>query len=141
MTRINPALCQKDIQQIIVEILSKEQIVDNSSSKIPANYKKIVLDDSTEGPFHGDVSIIKITKPLERPDEFHVIGFEENTRSTWRFIFQRDYAVSLVEANGFRLKGGKIKKIYKKTPNDPENLRGTVIIDNPAFQVDMQLQW
>lgn len=141
LTRINPAVCGQDIQQILVKILSKEQIEDNSTSKIPTSYKKVKLDDSEEGPFHGDVSIIQIAKPLERPDEFHVIGFEENTRSTWRFIFQRDYAVSLVEANGFRLKGGKIKKIYNKTANDPENLRGTVIIDDPAFQVDMQLQW
>ena len=139
LTRIKPSLLELDTKTIIEKILTKEQLEDNSSAKIPASYKKLVLDDKENGPFHGNVSIIQLQKPLEKPEEFHVIGFEENSRSTWRFIFQRDYAVSLVEATGFRLKGGEIEKLYAKTATDPENLRGTIIIQNPAFQVDMQL--
>ena len=88
-----------------------------------------------------NMSIIKILKPIEKPEEFHVIGFEENSRSVWKFIFQRDYVVSLVEATGFRLKGGEIEKLLARTATDPDHLRGTIIINNPAFQVDMQLHW
>ena len=141
LTRINPNLLENNVKEIMKNILSKEELEDNSIVKIPASYKKIVLDDKEGGPFHGNVNIIQFLKPLERPEEFHIIGFEENSRSTWRFIFQRDYAVSLVEATGFRLKGGEVEKLYAKTAMDPENIRGTIIIQNPAFQVDMQLHW
>ena len=141
LTRINPSLLENGLSEIYKKILTKEQLQDNTSVKIPSSYKKLQLDDSEEGPFHGNVSIIQLIKPLDKPEEFHVIGFEENSRSVWRFIFQRDYAVSLIEATGFRLKGGKIEKLYSRTATDPENLRGTIIITDPAFQIDMQLQW
>lgn len=141
LTRINPSLLDSNVTKLIPKILTKEQLVDNSAAKIPSSYKKIVLDDSEDGPFHGNVTIIQILKPLEAPEEFHVLGFEENSRSVWKFIFQKDYVVSLVEATGFRLKGGDIEKLYSKTATDPENLRGTIKINNPAFQVEMQVHW
>ena len=141
LTRINPDLMDKEVSEALDNILTKDQVKDNSKVKIPSTYKKLVLDDSETGPLHGNVSIIQILKPLEKPEEFHIMGFEENSKSVWRFVFQRDYAISLIEASGFRLKGGDIIKIIGRTPSDPDNLRGTIIIENPAFQVDMQLHW
>ena len=141
LTRINPKILESEVSTLISKILTHEQLVDNSTTKIPANYKKITLDDSDGDPFHGMVSIIQIIRPIESPDEFHVIGFEENSRSVWKFIFQRDYVISLVEATGFRLKGGDIEKFYAKTATDPENLRGSIKINNPSFQVEMQVHW
>jgi hypothetical protein len=141
LTRINPKILDPSIEKIIKKILMKEQLIDNSGTKIPATYKKIQLSDANEGPFHGDVIIMQITKPIDKPTEFHVIGFEENSRSVWRFIFERDYSASLAEAMGFRLKGGEIEKLYARTTTDPENLRGTLVINNPAIQVDMQVHW
>ena len=130
-------LCKDSLNRL----LDKSQLVDDSNKKIPASWKKITnLDGSERGsePFLGNVTILYQNKPFDKPDELHIIGFEETTRSTWRYIFPVDYSPSLVEALGFKLKAGKITKIINKTSTDPD-IRGTIVIENPAFQVDMQV--
>lgn len=142
LTRLTPNLLDKKSDYTVNFLLSKKELVDNTNKKIPTSYKKmkaIENEENSDKPFAGKVTILNQSNPFDKPEELHIIGFEENTRSTWRFIFPIDYAPSLAEALGFTLKGGEIDKILNRTQVDPEHLRGSILINNPSIQVEMQL--
>ena len=141
LTRINPILLDDVCIDVLNQILTPEQLQDNSAKKISPAIKKATLSESEDGPFHGMVTILAKERPFDKPTEFHILGFEENTKSVWRIIMPIDYSPSLSEALGFRLKGGQIMKIISQSSTDPTNLRGTIIVNNPAIQVDMQVHW
>lgn len=147
LSRLNPAVITnqpafKVVAKILPTLLPGDDLRDNSTSKVPPTWKKPRQITDAEGEiFQGHVSILDQRVPFDKPNELHVVGFEDNTRSVWRFVFPADYRPSLVEAIGFRLKGGQITKVLSKTITDPENLRGTVLVESPAIQVDMQVHW
>jgi hypothetical protein len=134
-TSVNPVILQK-VKNIVT-------MIDNSTQKIPPSWKAkdIIITNDEKANFQGTIYPIVKTESAENLKEYHVIGYEENTKSVWRFIFDKDYAIPMQSALSVKLKGGKILKILSRTVMDPPYIRGTLILEQPAFQVDVQQGW
>ena len=87
------------------------------------------------------IHVIIKNESVESYNEFYVIGYEENTKSVWRFVFNKDYSVPIHNAMSVKLKGGTITKLLKRSPTDPQYIRGTVYLKEPVFQVDTMIWW
>ena len=139
-SRVNLYLIKDDLYPVVEEIAA---IKDLSTEKIPTTWKpkNFVINNDEKAFFQGTIRLIIKYEPPENLNEFHLIGYEENTQSIWRIIISNDYATSIKNALSVKLKGGKITHILSRSKTDPMFIRGTIFLENPAFQVDIGIGW
>ena len=139
-SRVNLYLIKDDLYPVVEEIAA---IKDLSTEKIPTTWKpkNFVINNDEKAFFQGTIRLIIKYEPPENLNEFHLIGYEENTQSIWRIIISNDYATSIKNALSVKLKGGKITNILSRSKTDPMFIRGTIFLENPAFQVDIGIGW
>ena len=139
-SRVNEYIIRDDVLSIVEKIAN---INDLSAEKIPSSWKpkNIRINNDERAIFQGTIRLIIKYEPPEYLNEFHMIGYEENTQSIWRIIISNDYATSIKNALSIKLKGGKISNILSRSKTDPVFIRGTIYLENPAFQVDIGIGW
>jgi hypothetical protein len=140
LSRVSDPIMFGEVKQ---KLLSIVKITDNSNSKIPKTWKYDSYALSGDGSklFEGPIHVIIKSESVESFNEFYVIGYEENTKSVWRFVFNKDYAVPIQNALSVKLKGGTITKLLKRSPTDPKYIRGKIYLEEPVFQVDTMIWW
>jgi hypothetical protein len=131
------------LESVKKKLLTLVDFVDNSKIKIPKSWKfdnhPITGENSKQ--FQGAIHIIIKNESVENLSEFYVIGYEENTKSVWRFVFNKDYSIPIQNALSVRLKGGTVAKLIRRSLTDPDYIRGTVYLKEPVFQVDTMIWW
>ena len=118
-------------------------IADESSAKIPVKMKNtpIVLSSENPGIYQGTIEILGKKTGAGKENDMEIIGYEETTKSIWRIVFDRDYALAIQNALSVRLNGGTIEKVLAKTATDPPYIRGTIFLKEPAFQHNISVSW
>jgi hypothetical protein len=142
LSRIAPSILKKETQEKLAKILGNNA-KDESSKSIPRSWlalkgNNISGDEESSKLFQDVFFVLEI---IEKYEEKKLFVMAWGAASLWLFKFDIGMYPALSEAVSFKIKRAKISSFDKRSSKDPQNIRGSIIIDDAVLQVDILIPW